>query len=72
MLGDGEKATVFVGGVFVRTSEDDATALLAAKQERVESELQAAQDKIVEIEKTLAEYKVKLKAKFKDSINLDE
>lgn len=61
-----------VGEVYIQVSKDEAQSLLEKEEERLKTAIAATADKLTEVNKTLADLKTKLYAKFGASINLEE
>jgi len=74
LLAEDEDAKVKyrVGEVFLETSKERVEKLLEQEEEKLRGELDKINEDISGIKKTLAELKVKLYGKFKNSINLEE
>ena len=71
MLGDTERVQYFVGGSFFFLARDEAEKRLAEEKDVLTSHIGDYEARVKANEAKLAQLKVALKAKFKDSINLE-
>mmetsp|Transcript_7373 Transcript_7373/g.31312 ORF Transcript_7373/g.31312 Transcript_7373/m.31312 type:complete len:129 (-) Transcript_7373:67-453(-) len=65
-------ARLLVGETLFHLDKDAAVSKLEADQERLQEEVAALEKELDETRSTMAQLKVKLYAKFKNSINLDD
>eukprot|EP01130_Rhizamoeba_saxonica_P008727 TRINITY_DN3527_c0_g1_i1.p1 TRINITY_DN3527_c0_g1~~TRINITY_DN3527_c0_g1_i1.p1 ORF type:complete len:126 (-),score=46.31 TRINITY_DN3527_c0_g1_i1:50-427(-) len=71
VLGD-EEVRFRIGEIFIEVDQMDAEELINSSREEIEEQLVVLNDELDEIRSQLAELKVKLYAKFGNSINLED
>jgi len=71
MMADDTLIKYFIGEVFINMPREAAEQMIAEQQEKTQKQIDTIDAKISNINETLSSLKSQLKAKFKNSINLD-